>query len=172
MSPGHHVTVPATPSLPRPCKSAFVHPNPFGEFSLEILSNSPILTTLSLSQVGPVGLLYVDQREMAAVAPHDKNVNIIGSDDATSCIIVVVRQSGSGAVALAHLDGTGTDEACTTMISRVQELSMGYPEGRIELQLIGGFRDQKGYAEDLFSNIMRKCGHPGLFVTDTGWECG
>lgn len=108
------------------------------------------------SQVGPCGLLYVDQREMAAVAPHDKNVNIIGSDDATSCIIVVVRQSGSGAVALAHLDGTGTEEACTTMINRVQELSMGYPEGRIELQLIGGFRDQKGYAEDLFSNIMRK----------------
>lgn len=31
---------------------------------------------------------------MAAVAPHDKNVHIIGSDDATSCIIVVVRHSG------------------------------------------------------------------------------
>lgn len=45
-------------------------------------------------QIGPIGLLYVGQREMAAVAPHDKNVNIIGSDDATSCIIVVVRHSG------------------------------------------------------------------------------
>lgn len=114
------------------------------------------LLFLVASQVGPVGLLYVRQREMAAVAHHDKNVNIIGSDDATSCIIVVVRQLGSGAVAMAHLDGTGTDEACQTMITRVQELSMGYPEGRIELQLIGGFRDQKGYSEDLFSNIMRK----------------
>lgn len=31
---------------------------------------------------------------MAAVATHDKNVNIIGSDDATTCIIVVVRHSG------------------------------------------------------------------------------
>lgn len=45
-------------------------------------------------QIGPVGLLYVGQREMAAVATHDKNVNIIGSDDATTCIIVVVRHSG------------------------------------------------------------------------------
>lgn len=45
-------------------------------------------------QVGPVGLLYVGQRELAAVATHDKNVNIIGSDDATTCIIVVVRHSG------------------------------------------------------------------------------
>lgn len=41
-------------------------------------------------------------------------------------------------------------------VSRVNELALGYPEGRIELQLIGGFRDQQGYAEDLFSNIMRK----------------
>lgn len=42
------------------------------------------------------------------------------------------------------------------MVSRVQELALGYGEGRIELQLIGGFRDQQGYSEDLFSNIMRK----------------
>ena len=63
---------------------------------------------------------------------------------------------GSGAIALAHLDGSGTDEAVSTMVSRVQELALGYPEGRIELQLIGGFRDPQGYAEDLFSNIMRE----------------
>jgi hypothetical protein len=63
---------------------------------------------------------------------------------------------GSGAIALAHLDGNGTDEAVSAMVSRVQELALGYPEGRIELQLIGGFRDQQGYAEDLYSNIMRK----------------
>lgn len=76
---------------------------------------------------------------------------------------------------MAHLDGNGTDEAVTAMVSRehlnsvfeaqrlhppqvsrVNELALGYPEGRIELQLIGGFRDQQGYAEDLFSNIMRE----------------
>lgn len=115
---------------------------------------------------------------MAAVATHDKNVNIIGSSDATTCIIVVVRHSGlffyillpsdefcitflylktgSGAVALAHLDGNGIDEAVSTMVARVQNLALGYPEGRIELQLIGGYKDQQGYAEDLFYNIMRK----------------
>lgn len=46
-------------------------------------------------QIGPVGLLYVNQREMAAIAPHDKNVHIVGSDDSTTCIIVVVRHSGN-----------------------------------------------------------------------------
>lgn len=93
---------------------------------------------------------------MAAVATHDKNVNIIGSDDVTTCVIVVVRHSGSGAVALAHLDSNGIDEAVSTMVARVQNLALGYPEGRIELQLIGGFKDMQSYSEDLFAMIMRK----------------
>lgn len=44
------------------------------------------------------------------------------------------------------------------MVARVQELALGYPEGRIELQLIGGYKDPtgRGYAEDLFYTIMRK----------------
>ncbi|XP_017839964.1 protein N-terminal asparagine amidohydrolase isoform X2 [Drosophila busckii] len=113
------------------------------------------LHSIQAKSVGPVGLLYVGQREMAAAAPHDKNINIIGADDATTCIIVVVRHSGSGAVALAHFDGSGVDEAVCTMMSRVQELALGYPEGRIELQLIGGYRDSQGYGEDVFYSIMQ-----------------
>lgn len=104
--------------------------------------------------VPPPGLLYVGQREMAAVVPHDKNVTIIGSDDATSCIIVVVRHAGSGAVALAHLDGSGTAEAAAAMVARVQQLAVGYPEGRLELQLVGGFTDPHRYSDELFANIM------------------
>ncbi|XP_055920646.1 protein N-terminal asparagine amidohydrolase [Eupeodes corollae] len=113
------------------------------------------LLSIPTKPIGACGLLYVGQREMAAVAPHDKNVNIIGADDATTCIIVVVRHSGSGAVALAHFDGTGVDEAVTAMVTRVQELALGYPEGRIELQLIGGYRDPQGYGEDVFFSIMQ-----------------
>lgn len=68
-----------------------------------------------------------------------------------------ILYTGSGAVALAHLDGNGTDEAVGKMVHQVQALGFGYIEGRIELQIIGGYRDQpSGYAEDLFYNIMRK----------------
>ncbi|XP_030759714.1 protein N-terminal asparagine amidohydrolase-like [Sitophilus oryzae] len=104
--------------------------------------------------IGPVGLLYVQQREMASTAPHDKNVNILGSDDATTCIIANVRHTGSGAVALAHFDGAGIDDAICSMIQRVQELALGYPEGRIELQLVGGYSDANNYSEELFFKIM------------------
>ncbi|CAG4939079.1 unnamed protein product [Parnassius apollo] len=104
--------------------------------------------------VGPQGLLYVAQRELAAAVPHDKNISIIGSDDATSCIIVVVRHSGSGAVSLAHLDGSGTGEAAAAMVARALQLAAGYPEGRLELQLVGGFTDPHRYSDELFANIM------------------
>lgn len=59
-------------------------------------------------------------------------------------------------MALAHLDGSGIDEAVCTMIQRVQELALGYPEGRIELQLVGGFTDARSYSEDIFFSVMSK----------------
>lgn len=42
------------------------------------------------------------------------------------------------------------------MVQRVQELALGYPEGRIELQLVGGYSDPHHYSEELFYNIMSK----------------
>ncbi|XP_014207216.1 protein N-terminal asparagine amidohydrolase [Copidosoma floridanum] len=104
--------------------------------------------------VGPAGLLYVQQREMAATMPHDKNVTILGSDDSTTCIICVLRHCGSGTSAMAHLDGSGTEDAAAQMIQRVSELALGFPEGRFELQLIGGYSDPRGYSDELFCNIM------------------
>lgn len=112
------------------------------------------LHSMPAKLVGPVGLLYVQQREMAATLPHDKNVSIIGSDDITTCIIVVVKHSGSGAAALAHLDGVGTEDAAATMVQRVTELALGFPEGRLELQLVGGYSDPRNYSEELFCNIL------------------
>lgn len=59
-------------------------------------------------------------------------------------------------MALAHLDGSGTAEAAAAMVARVQQLAVGYPEGRLELQLVGGFTDPHRYSDELFANIMCK----------------
>lgn len=45
------------------------------------------------------------------------------------------------------------------MVQRVQELALGYPEGRIELQLIGGFSDPRHYSDEIFYNVMSKYSH-------------
>ncbi|KAF0761272.1 protein N-terminal asparagine amidohydrolase [Aphis craccivora] len=112
------------------------------------------LLTISTKVVGPIGLLYVCQREMAVTVPHDKNVSIIGSDDVTTCIILVIRHTGSGAVGFAHLDGSCTEECVVNMVHRIQELSMGFPDGRLEMSLIGGFTHVLRYSEQVFYSLM------------------
>lgn len=104
--------------------------------------------------VGPVGLLYLSQREYASTIPHDKNVSVMGSDDATTCHIVVLRHTGSGAVAVGHFDGAGLEQGVTSMIRKVQELTMNNVEGRLELHLIGGFLDHRRYSEELSLQLI------------------
>ena len=56
--------------------------------------------------------LYVGQREMAVVAPGD-NVNMIGSEDATTCHIVILRDVHTGVTGLAHLDNDEPNDFIT-----------------------------------------------------------
>ncbi|KAJ8982111.1 hypothetical protein NQ317_002338 [Molorchus minor] len=151
--------------------------------------------------IGPVGLLYIQQRELAATVPPRQYKTLAYSEQMTlppaslSSSDILVKEKTykgtkidicelwgpitrklevadnfklqirvqeakirSGAVAMAHLDGSGTDEAVCTMVHRVQELALGYPEGRIELQLIGGFSDPRHYSDELFYNVITSHG--------------
>ncbi|PWA16836.1 hypothetical protein CCH79_00012772, partial [Gambusia affinis] len=98
--------------------------------------------------VDPKHLLYVQQREFAATTPADNSVSILGSDDATTCHLVVLRHTdsycelhllsaklfhylaGSGAVCLSHLDGSSTRTEVQLTMKAVTSLSNGCSEGR------------------------------------------
>lgn len=71
-------------------------------------------------------------------------------------IFLVLLNLGSGAVGITHLHSVGCEDGVVTLIERVRELSVGFPEGRLELNLIGGFADNRNYSESVFQNIMRK----------------
>jgi len=47
--------------------------------------------------------VYVGQRELAMAGPEDR-VEMLGSEDATTCHIVVLRDSNTNTTGLAHLD--------------------------------------------------------------------
>ncbi|CAG0915094.1 unnamed protein product [Notodromas monacha] len=112
------------------------------------------LCALPTKLIGPVGLLYVCQREFAATVPHDKNITLLGTEEATTCHVVVLRHSGSGAVSLGHFDGSCSDEGVISMIQRVQELSLGYPEGRLEVHIVGGFHDGRGRSDEVLVGVL------------------
>ncbi|XP_008407169.1 protein N-terminal asparagine amidohydrolase [Poecilia reticulata] len=99
-------------------------------------------------------LLYVQQREFAATTPADNCVSILGSDDATTCHLVVLRHTGSGAVCLSHLDGSSTRTEVQLIMKAVTSLSDGCNEGRFELHLVGGFDDDDKRSHKLSLNIL------------------
>ena len=63
---------------------------------------------------------------------------------------------GSGVVGLGHYDGTAVDEGITHMVNKILELSIGHPEVRLELSVVGGFTDNRGCSEEIGLAILRK----------------
>ncbi|XP_057605534.1 uncharacterized protein LOC130861056 [Hippopotamus amphibius kiboko] len=82
-----------------------------------------LLRGQSVQQVGPQGLLYVQQRELAVTSPKDGSISILGSDDATTCHIVVLRHTGNGATCLTHCDGTDTKAEVPLIVNSIKSFS-------------------------------------------------
>lgn len=57
---------------------------------------------------------------------------------------------------MAHIDEIDQENGITPLISRIQEVSQGYPNGRIELHLAGGHMDIRGTSERLVTTLLRK----------------
>ncbi|XP_056018169.1 protein N-terminal asparagine amidohydrolase-like [Ostrea edulis] len=102
----------------------------------------------------PIGLLYVGQREMAATTPDDERIQMVGTEDATTCHIAILRHTGSGAVCMCHFDSCGIETGCKKMLGLVKDLSKDKLPGRIELHLAGGFRDDKRMSEELSIKLL------------------
>ncbi|XP_063199871.1 protein N-terminal asparagine amidohydrolase isoform X2 [Chroicocephalus ridibundus] len=105
--------------------------------------------------VEPKGLLYVQQREFAVTTPEDGSVSILGSDDATTCHIVVLRHTGSGATCLTHCDGSDTEAEVSLIMSSVKAFSDRIGYGRLEVHLVGGFNDDRQLSQKLTNQLLR-----------------
>uniref|UniRef100_UPI00398E8D72 protein N-terminal asparagine amidohydrolase-like n=1 Tax=Pristiophorus japonicus TaxID=55135 RepID=UPI00398E8D72 len=105
-------------------------------------------------KIDPKGLLYIQQREFAATTPQDGSVSILGTEDATTCHLVVLRHTGSGATSLGHCDGSATEMAVSMMLNAVKSLSVGCDLGRYEVHLVGGFIDERSLSHELTLELL------------------
>ncbi|XP_053132326.1 protein N-terminal asparagine amidohydrolase isoform X2 [Hemicordylus capensis] len=121
----------------------------------ELEERAKLLRSQSAQIVGPKGLLYVQQREFAATTPKDGSVSILGSDDATTCHLVVVRHTGSGAICLTHCDGSDTETEVLLITNAVKVLSPDTECGRLEVHLVGGFNDDRHLSQRLTNQLLR-----------------
>ncbi|XP_027510699.1 protein N-terminal asparagine amidohydrolase isoform X2 [Corapipo altera] len=126
-----------------------IRAHPHLEEKAKLLRSQPAQT------VEPKGLLYVQQREFAVTTPKDGSVSILGSDDATTCHIVVLRHTGSGATCLTHCDGSDTETEVSLIMSSVKSLSNTTGCGRLEVHLVGGFNDDRQLSQKLTNQLLR-----------------
>ncbi|XP_042166604.1 protein N-terminal asparagine amidohydrolase-like [Oncorhynchus tshawytscha] len=117
--------------------------------------NARVFRSKPVVDVDPKCLLYIQQREFAATTPADNSVAVLGSDDATTCHLVLVRHTGSGAACLAHCDGSSTWSEVPLIVKAVTSLSKDpAKEGRLELHLVGGFDDESKTSHKLSLNLL------------------
>ncbi|XP_028799693.1 protein N-terminal asparagine amidohydrolase [Neltuma alba] len=81
--------------------------------------------------------VYVFQSEYATVDPAF--VNYVGTDEATTCVGLVIRNRSNGMTSLAHMDSPEiVDTGLSQMLSLLVDDNM---ETGFEVHLIGGFED-------------------------------
>ncbi|XP_073000848.1 protein N-terminal asparagine amidohydrolase isoform X1 [Typha latifolia] len=79
--------------------------------------------------------VYVFQREYATVDP--KHVQLVGTDEATTCVGLVIRNRNNGMTSVGHMDFSGVvDKGLTQMLQLVVDR-----EATLDVHLIGGFDD-------------------------------
>ncbi|PWA47043.1 Protein N-terminal asparagine amidohydrolase [Artemisia annua] len=81
--------------------------------------------------------VYVFQREYAIVDPE--RVKIVGTDEATTCVGIIIRNSSSGMISCAHLDSPRVvDNGLSQMLSLVSDSD---DNAILDVYLVGAFDD-------------------------------
>uniref|UniRef100_A0A5B7BI45 Protein N-terminal asparagine amidohydrolase n=1 Tax=Davidia involucrata TaxID=16924 RepID=A0A5B7BI45_DAVIN len=81
--------------------------------------------------------VYIFQREYATVDPV--LVDLVGTDEATTCVGLVIRNRKSGMTSVAHMDSPYVvDIGLTQMLSLVVDHNF---DAELDVHLIGGFED-------------------------------
>jgi len=102
--------------------------------------------------------LYVGQKEVAVVAPGD-NVKMIGSEDATTCHIVILRDVHTGVTGLAHLDNEEPNDFLT--LERevrdrkgVRQVTRELDTLEYTVSILGGYDDENSTSEEITEMLL------------------
>ena len=129
------------------------------------------------------GVLYVQQGEIGISCPKDKSIQYIGSSDATTCHLVIIRDPVTGVSGVAHIDDvkpshldkfiskvrnlvqvrSNANESQSNPVNESQEPKCDKVETGdsqpLELYIIGGYQDERDMSEELSMDLIKYCMH-------------
>eukprot|EP01080_Neovahlkampfia_damariscottae_P007108 gene7108-11271_t len=125
-----------------------------------ILSNSTIQTynfnfkNEKILELKKPNVLHVFQREFATILPNQ--FEFIGSSEATTCIILFIRNKKTGKINCSHIDGSknqiGGNNCSLKKIFSTFNLEES--SGVLELNFIGGYYDGSENSDKLIDSIL------------------
>lgn len=86
-------------------------------------------------------------------------VKTIGTDDATTCHIVVIKHRTTGVTTLSHLDGSQVNNCITKMLKSCSEEALGASaskhDSKFDAFMVGGFDDDRRTSIDLSNKTIK-----------------
>ncbi|CAH9127987.1 unnamed protein product [Cuscuta epithymum] len=107
-------------------------------FSLSATQERKLSLSNSCNLVGmkQIKWVYIFQREYATINPS--LVDMVGTDEATTCVGLIIRNLKSGMISVAHIDSPDVvDIGLTQMLSSIVDND----DAILDVHLIGGFND-------------------------------
>lgn len=103
----------------------------------------------------PEGVLYVTQKEYAVLSDNDENISIMGTDDATTCHIVVIINRQQSTACLAHIDSTDDVDELYRMVLNILGNEEKKSDSCLELSILGGYNDEMHKSEVLTLDLLQ-----------------
>lgn len=103
----------------------------------------------------PERVLYVTQKEYAVLKSDDPNISIMGTDDATTCHIVIMINRNESSACLAHVDSCDNLDRLTRMVLDILGHQNEGSDSHLELSILGGYRDEQHKSELLTVDLLQ-----------------
>jgi len=100
-------------------------------------------------------VLFVAQKEYAIVKTDDSLFKVTGTDDATTCHIVVMKNEEESTICVAHIDSADCFESLSQMVLEVVGNCSLNTDFYIELSIFGGYCDERETSESLTLDLLQ-----------------
>jgi len=103
----------------------------------------------------PEGVLYITQKEYAVLNSSDEHFSVVGTDDATTCHIVVLVNREESSTCVAHIDSTDDlEDELARMVFEVLGQQNMTNDFHLELSIMGGYYDEMHKSEVLTLDLL------------------
>eukprot|EP00759_Apiculatamorpha_spiralis_P049914 PhF_6_TR44522/c0_g1_i1/m.68579/K14662/NTAN1; protein N-terminal asparagine amidohydrolase len=164
-----NLEIPSTPKAKQLLEES-VKATSEGAVYLKTTSSTPTPTD-TLDLLHDPKVLYIAQREYATVKPGCI-IDILTVSDATSCVIVCIRNPTTGVTSMTHLDGSPgqVSNGILRMVQEVRATGSTSMDDVLDVYIVGGFEEVEHtlpIMTELLSTLHHtRCGNVQLRVSD------